>query len=60
MHRGGVNVAMADASVTFVALDINAGAVGGNPDSVVVATASAGNPKGVWGAMATRDGTDFQ
>jgi len=59
-HKGGVTVVMADGSVRFVADDIDAGSIGGNRMAVkpVDATNASTNPKGIWGAMGTRNGKE--
>ena len=46
-HPGGVHVAMADASVTFITDDIDAG------DPTLTPPESGGSPYGVWGSMGT-------
>ena len=56
-HQGGAHVVMGDGAVKFVNEDVDCGAVNGDPLAVKpwVAT-STSNPKGVWGAIATRSG----
>ncbi len=49
-HPGGVNVAMADASVRFISETINSGNTAAAP------TISGASRYGVWGALGTRDG----
>ena len=49
-HPGGVNVAMADASVRFISETINAG------DPTLIEVQSGPSPYGVWGALGSKDG----
>jgi prepilin-type N-terminal cleavage/methylation domain-containing protein len=56
-HSGGVQIALADASVRFVSETINIG-VGDKFDGDVVATGE--SPFGIWGAMGSRNGGESQ
>ena len=55
-HPGGVNAAMADGSIRFVAETINTGNLGAPmPQTPLWGTPS---PYGVWGAMGTKAGSE--
>jgi len=56
-HPGGAHVVMADGAVKFVNDDVDCGGVDGNSWAVLWGKPNdASNPKGVWGAIATRAG----
>lgn len=56
-HPGGAHLVMGDGAVKFVNDDVDCGAVNGDPWAVQPAVVTGtSNPKGVWGAIATRAG----
>jgi prepilin-type N-terminal cleavage/methylation domain-containing protein/prepilin-type processing-associated H-X9-DG protein len=55
-HTGGVNVTMVDASVRFIAENIDSGTADTFPTATPVGEVIGESPFGVWGALGTRDG----